>query len=63
MSPDGKWVYGISDASGEQEIWRYAADGSASAKQLTQDASALRMGLSLSPDGRYIAHDDYNGDQ
>lgn len=62
MSPDGKWVYGISDASGEQEIWRYAADGSASAKQLTQDASALRMGLSLSPDGRYIAHDDYNGD-
>ncbi|KIO36302.1 S41 family peptidase [Shewanella sp. cp20] len=62
MSPDGKWVYGISDASGEQEIWRYSADGSDEAKQLTQDASALRMGISLSPDGRYIAHDDYNGD-
>lgn len=61
MSPDGRWVYGISDASGEQEIWRFAADGSRQAKQLTTNGHTLRMGLHLSPDGRYIAHDDYDG--
>ena len=58
---EGKWVYGISDASGEQEVWRYAADGSDKAKQLTFNGKTLRMSLSLSPDGRYIAHDDYDG--
>ncbi|ACA87584.1 S41 family peptidase [Shewanella woodyi] len=62
MSPDGSWVYGISDASGEQEIWRFPADGSQGAKQLTKDGTTLRMGIKLSPDGRYIATDDYNGD-
>ncbi|MCG9697246.1 S41 family peptidase [Shewanella sp. Isolate11] len=61
MSPDGQWVYAISDASGEQEIWRYAADGSQDAKQLTKEGGSMRMGLHLSPDGRYIAHDDYDG--
>lgn len=61
MSPDNQWVYGISDATGEQEIWRFAADGSDRAKQLTQDGGSLRMGLHLSPDGRYLAHDDYDG--
>ncbi len=61
MSPDGKWVYAISDASGEQEIWRYAADGRDEAKQLTKDGGSMRMGLYISPDGRYIAHDDYDG--
>ncbi len=54
-------VYAISDASGEQEIWRYPADGSAGAKQLTQDGNTLRMSLELSPNGRYLAHDDYAG--
>ncbi|MCE9679166.1 S41 family peptidase [Shewanella sp. AS1] len=61
MSPNGKWVYAISDASGEQEIWRYAADGREDAKQLTTDGGSMRMGLHLSPDGRYLAHDDYEG--
>ncbi len=61
LSTDGKWVYAISDASGEQEIWRYAADGSDDAKQLTFNGHTLRMSLSLSPDGRYLAHDDYDG--
>ncbi|MEC4727020.1 PDZ domain-containing protein [Shewanella sp. D64] len=62
LSPDGRWVYGISDASGEQEIWRFPADGSQGAKQLTKDGTTLRMDIKLSPDGRYIASDDYNGD-
>lgn len=61
LSDDGKWVYGISDASGEQEIWQYPADGSAGAKQLTKDGSTLRTSLLLSPNGRYLVHDDYMG--
>ncbi|MGS0673999.1 S41 family peptidase [Shewanella sp. 125m-1] len=61
MSQDGHWVYAISDASGEQELWRYAADGSDNAKQLTKDGKTLRLNLHLSPDGRYLAHDDYDG--
>ena len=61
-SPDGKWVYAINDSSGENEIWRFARDGSADARQLTKDGSTFRWGLHLSPDGRYLAHDDKNGD-
>ncbi|GGP43267.1 S41 family peptidase [Shewanella saliphila] len=61
LSSDGKWVYGISDASGEQEIWQYPADGSAGAKQLTKNGNTLRTSLTLSPNGRYLAHDDYMG--
>ncbi|PMG79665.1 peptidase S41 [Shewanella sp. 10N.286.51.B7] len=61
LSVDGKWVYGISDASGQQEIWQFPADGTKGAKQLTKDGSSLRTSLHLSPDGRYIAHDDYDG--
>ncbi|WOT06162.1 S41 family peptidase [Shewanella youngdeokensis] len=61
MSEDGNWVYGISDISGEQEIWQFAADGRDERKQLTHNGKALRMDLHLSPDGRYLAHDDYDG--
>ncbi|NMH65811.1 S41 family peptidase [Shewanella salipaludis] len=61
MSTDGRWIYGISDASGEQEIWQFPADGSQGAKRLTKDGSTLRMNLYLSADGRFIAHDDYDG--
>jgi tricorn protease len=28
FSHDDKWVYAIVDTTGENEIWRYAADGS-----------------------------------
>ena len=62
LSHDGKWVYAINDASGEMEIWQFAADGSDEQKQLTQDATVSRWNLVLSPDGKYIAHDDFNGD-
>ncbi|MBT1443233.1 PDZ domain-containing protein [Shewanella sp. JM162201] len=61
LSEDGRYVYGISDASGEQELWRFPADGSEGAMQLTKDASAMRMSLVASPDGRFLAHDDYLG--
>ncbi|NKF49942.1 PDZ domain-containing protein [Shewanella sp. WXL01] len=61
LSKNGDYVYAISDASGEQEIWRFAADGSSDAKQLTKDGNTLRTGLHLSPNGKLIAHEDYQG--
>jgi len=61
LSKDRKWVYALNDASGELEIWRFAADGSAQAEQLTQDASTYRWQLSLSPDGKWLAFDDKAG--
>lgn len=61
LSNDGKWVYAISDASGEQEIWRFAADGSRKSKQMTFDGHTQRMSLVQSHNGRYIANDDYDG--
>ncbi|QNM95566.1 S41 family peptidase [Chitinimonas koreensis] len=60
-SSDGKWVYAISDQSGEQEIWRYPADGGGNAKQLTQDGAIHRWKLYPSPDGKWLAHDDKRG--
>lgn len=61
MSNNGKWIYAIADTSGEQEIWQFAADGSNDSKQLTHNGSSMRMSLSLSADGRYLANDDYDG--
>jgi tricorn protease len=62
LSHDGKWVYALNDASGEMEIWRYAADGSVGSKQLTNDGHIFRWDIYLSPDEKWIAHDDKNGD-
>lgn len=62
LSNDGKWIYAINDSSGEMELWKYAANGSKTAKQLTNDGSIFRWDISLSPDGKWIAHDDMNGD-
>lgn len=62
LSNDGKWVYAINDASGELEIWRFAADGSNNAKQLTKGGKIFKWNINLSPDGKWIANDDKNGD-
>lgn len=61
LSHDGRWVYAISDASGRDELWRYPADGSNAAKQLTQDGSQRRWQLYLSPNGKQLAHTDKTG--
>lgn len=61
LSPDGRWLYAISDASGEQEIWRFPADGAGTGEALTRDGGVRRWGLWLSPDGRHLAHDDKRG--
>ncbi len=61
MSHDGRWIYALNDASGEIEVWRFAADGSVQAEQLTDDGEIYRWSLSLSPDGKWLAHDDKQG--
>jgi tricorn protease len=58
----GDWIYTISDASGQNEIWRFPANGKGDPRQLTQDGNAHRWRLYPSPDGRYLGHDDKNGD-
>ncbi|MFW5816302.1 MAG: S41 family peptidase [Wenzhouxiangella sp.] len=59
--PDGDWVYAIVVGAGEQEIWRFPADGSGAGEALTDDGETQRERLIVSPDGRYIAHDDRPG--
>lgn len=61
LSPDGRHVYALCDASGEQEIWRFPADGSPGGEALTRDGDSRRWNLWLAPDGRHLAHDDKRG--
>ena len=61
LSPDGRFVYAIADHDGRPEIWRFAADGSNEAKALTRDGTHHRWALSLSPDGKHLAHTDKSG--
>ena len=61
LSRDAKWVYAISDAQGELELWRYDASGAMTGEQMTQGGSSLRGGFFESPDGKWIAHDDGDG--
>ena len=61
LSQDEKWVYAIVDTSGENEVWRYASDGSGKGEQLTSFGDNHRLGLYPSPDGRYVAHTDKRG--
>lgn len=57
-SSDGKSIYAISDIGGNEEIWRFAADGSGPGKALTRDSTVRRWRLYPSPDGKSIAFDD-----
>lgn len=61
FSPDRRYVYAVSDASGEEEIWRYPADGSGTGKQLTRDGQTQRWDIQVSPDGKWLAHSDKRG--
>jgi len=58
MSHDNKWVYAISDESGEASIWRYSAVGSTDAEQMTEDTASALGTFVESPDGRWIAYGD-----
>ncbi|MCP4047697.1 MAG: peptidase S41, partial [Gammaproteobacteria bacterium] len=61
LSKDGKYVYAVSDAAEEQELWRYSAFGATNAEQLTTGGKTLRGRFFESPDGKWIAHDDGAG--
>ncbi|MEN3277110.1 MAG: tricorn protease [Massilia sp.] len=61
FSHDDKWVYAIVDTSGENEVWRYAADGSGHGERLTTDGASHRWNLYPSPDGKWLAHTDKKG--
>ena len=61
FSHDDKWVYAIADTTGENEIWRFPADGTAKAEQLTKGATVLRWSVYPSPDGKWLAHTDKRG--
>ncbi len=61
FSHDDKWVYAFVDTTGENEIWRYAADGSGKGERLTIDGASHRSGIYPSPDGKWLAHTDKKG--
>ena len=57
LSPDGKTVAFLSDASGEYEIYTQPVAGGA-AKRITRDGGIWRFAPVWSPDGRHIAYAD-----
>jgi len=61
VSPDGKWVYAILETADAPQIWRFPADGSPDAKQLTKDDAGHRTKLVISPDGNWLAHATRDG--
>jgi tricorn protease len=58
FSADGRSVYAFSDQSGEFELTKYPANGVGAATKLTADAKVLRLGLRVSPDGKWVIHHD-----
>jgi tricorn protease len=53
-APDGRTIAFVSDASGREEVWLVAADGSDAPRQVS-DLDALKSGLAWSPDSRLLA--------
>ncbi len=62
-SPDGRWVAYVSDASGEEEIWLVAGDGSGQPRQLTnlRGRGGRLVTHAWSPDSESIAFCDKEG--
>ncbi|WLT30800.1 S41 family peptidase [Geothrix sp. PMB-07] len=61
LSFDGKTVFAFSDATGEQQLWRFPADGAPGGKALTSEKGLTRVGLFPAPDGSSLAHTDREG--
>ncbi len=61
LSLDGKSVYAFCDATGEQQLWRFPADGGPDGKALTHDKGVARVGIFPAPDGKALAHTDRSG--
>lgn len=62
LSPDGTQVHALVDAQGRSEIWRFPADGAPGGSALTRDGTRHRWRLYPSPDGRWLAHDNKDGE-
>jgi tricorn protease len=62
LSHDGKLVHAIVDGNGRSEIWSFPADGTPGGKALTRDGERHRWRLYPSPDGRWLAHDNKDGE-
>ncbi|MDE2429326.1 MAG: PD40 domain-containing protein [Burkholderiales bacterium] len=61
FSADDQWVYAIVDTSGENEIWKFPANGVGKAEMLTHDGGVFRLDIYPSPDGKWLAHTDKRG--
>ncbi len=63
FSHDGRHVYALCDLSpaDEVEIWRLPANGVGAPLQITRGATSQRTGVLPSPDGRWLAHADKDG--
>ncbi|MFZ6693364.1 S41 family peptidase [Undibacterium sp. SXout20W] len=61
FSSDQKSVYAIVDTTGENEIWKFPANGIGQPEILTKDGSVHRFHLFPSPDGKWLAHTDKRG--
>lgn len=61
FSHDDRFIYAFADSSGENEIWRFPANGNGKPEQLTKDGDTHRLTLAPSPDGKWMAHTDKRG--
>ncbi|MBI3283569.1 MAG: PD40 domain-containing protein [Burkholderiales bacterium] len=61
FSHDDKAVYAIVDSSGENEIWKFPADGVGPGVALTSGGEVHRWQILPSPDGKWLAHSDQRG--
>ncbi len=61
FSHDDKSIFAFVDSTGENEIWRFPANGSGKAEQLTSNGDMHRWQIYPSPDGKYLAHTDKRG--
>lgn len=61
FSADSKSVFAFCDFSGEMEVWQLDALGTAAPTRITTDGKLRRLQLSVSPDGRHLAHTDLGG--